>query len=292
MMAHDKRLLAIAICASLVLHTALLALRFAPPAAERAAPFNTGLSVILVNAKHDHAPMQPDALAQANLDGGGAADAGRARSPLPDLGRMNEGTQLEAQRQRVTELERTQRRLLSQLNERQPMTTPVGEPNDSPQLDTRHIRSVEQIQAMARREAEIARDVADYNKRPVKSQLTPSTREVSHALYYTALQKKIELTGTLNFPQHDGKKMYGDLVVYIPVYQDGSLYLKEGGPRIERSSGNSALDAAALVIVRQAAPFGHFPAALMKDGRERVWEIITRFSFTREQQLQTQSVGG
>jgi protein TonB len=236
--------------------------------------------------------MQPDALAQANLDGGGAADVGRARSPLPDLGRMNEGAQLEAQRQRVTELERTQRRLLSQLNERQPMTTPVGEPNDSPQLDTRHIRSVEQIQAMARREAEIARDVADYNKRPVKTQLTPSTREVSHALYYTALQKKIELTGTLNFPQHDGKKMYGDLVVYIPVYQDGSLYLKEGGPRIERSSGNSALDAAALVIVRQAAPFGHFPAALMKDGRERVWEIITRFSFTREQQLQTQSVGG
>ena len=292
MMAHDKRLLWVAICASLVLHAALLTLRFASPAAERAAPFNTGLSVILVNAKHDHAPMQPDALAQANLDGGGAADAGRARSPLPDLGRMNEGTQLEAQRQRVTELERTQRRLLSQLNERQPMTTPVGEPNDSPQLDTRHIRSVEQIQAMARREAEIARDVADYNKRPVKSQLTPSTREVSHALYYTALQKKIELTGTLNFPQHDGKKMYGDLVIYIPVYQDGSLYLKEGGPRIERSSGNSALDAAALVIVRQAAPFGHFPAALMKDGRERVWEIITRFSFTREQQLQTQSVGG
>jgi protein TonB len=292
MMAHDKRFLAIAICASLVLHAALLVLRFAPPAAERAAPFNTGLSVILVNAKHDHAPMQPDALAQANLEGGGAADAGRARSPLPDLGRMNEGTQLEAQRQRVTELERTQRRLLSQLNERQPMTTPVGEPNDSPELDTRHIRSVEQIQAMARREAEIARDVADYNKRPVKTQLTPSTREVSHALYYTALQKKIELTGTLNFPQHDGKKMYGDLVVYIPVYQDGSLYLKEGGPRIERSSGNSALDTAALVIVRQAAPFGHFPAALMKDGRERVWEIITRFSFTREQQLQTQSVGG
>jgi protein TonB len=292
MMAHDKRFLAIAICASLVLHAALLVLRFAPPAAERAAPFNTGLSVILVNAKHDHAPMQPDALAQANLDGGGVADAGRARSPLPDLGRMNEGAQLESQRQRVTELERTQRRLLSQLNERQPMTTPVGEPNDSPQLDTRHIRSVEQIQAMARREAEIARDVADYNKRPVKTQLTPSTREVSHALYYTALQKKIELTGTLNFPQHDGKKMYGDLVVYIPVYQDGSLYLKEGGPRIERSSGNSALDAAALVIVRQAAPFGHFPVVLMKDGRERVWEIITRFSFTREQQLQTQSVGG
>lgn len=292
MIAQDRRLLAVGICASLALHAALLALRFDSPAAERSAPFNTGLSVILVNAKHDHAPMQADALAQANLDGGGVAEAGRARSPLPDLGRMNEGSQLEVQRQRVSELERAQHRLLSQLSEHQPMTMPVGEPNDSPQLDTRNIRSVEQIQAIARREAEIARDVTDYNKRPVKTQLTPSTREVSHALYYTALQKKIELTGTLNFPQRNGKKMYGELVVYIPVYQDGSLYLKDGGPRIERSSGDSALDAAALVIVRQAAPFGHFPATLMKDGRERVWEIITRFSFTREQQLETQSVGG
>lgn len=292
MIAQDRRLLAVGICASLALHAALLALRFDSPAAERSAPFNTGLSVILVNAKHDHAPMQADALAQANLDGGGVAEAGRARSPLPDLGRMNAGSQLEVQRQRVSELERAQHRLLSQLSEHQPMTMPVGEPNDSPQLDTRNIRSVEQIQAIARREAEIARDVTDYNKRPVKTQLTPSTREVSHALYYTALQKKIELTGTLNFPQRNGKKMYGELVVYIPVYQDGSLYLKDGGPRIERSSGDSALDAAALVIVRQAAPFGHFPATLMKDGRERVWEIITRFSFTREQQLETQSVGG
>ena len=292
MITQDRRLLVIGIAASLLLHAALLALRFDPPASERARPFNTGLSVILVNAKHDHAPLQPEALAQANLEGGGDHQAGRARSPLPQLGRVNDGAQLEAQRQRVTELEKTQQRLLSQLNQRQPNALPIGELNDAPQPNDRSVRSVEQIQAMARREAEIARDVTDYNKRPLKNQLTPSTREVSHALYYTALQKKIELTGTLNFPQRDGKKLYGELIVYIPVYYDGSLYMKEGGPRIERSSGNAALDAAALAIVRQAAPFGRFPATLMKDGRERVWEIVTRFSFTREQQLETESIGG
>lgn len=292
MITHDRRLLGIGIGASLLLHAALLALRFDSPAAERIRPFNTGLSVILVNAQHDYAPLQPEALAQANLEGGGQADAGRARSPLPDLGRMHDGAQLEAQRQRVTELETTQQRLLSQLSQRHPSAIPIGEPSDAPQTDERQVRSVEQIQAIARREAEIAREVTDYNKRPLKNQLTPSTREVSHALYYTALQKKIELTGTLNFPQRDGKKLYGELIVYIPVYHDGSLYLKEGGPRIERSSGNAALDAAALAIIRQAAPFGRFPAALMKDGRERVWEIITRFSFTREQQLEAQPIGG
>ena len=292
MITQDRRLLVIGIAASLILHAALLALRFDPPASERARPFNTGLSVILVNAKHDHAPLQPEALAQANLEGGGDHQAGRARSPLPQLGRVNDGAQLEAQQQRVTDLEKTQQRLLSQLNQRQPSALPIGELNDAPQPNDKSVRSVEQIQAMARREAEIAREVSDYNKRPLKNQLTPATREVSHALYYTALQKKIELTGTLNFPQRDGKKLYGELIVYIPVYHDGSLYMKEGGPRIERSSGNAALDAAALAIVRQAAPFGPFPAALMKDGRERVWEIVTRFSFTREQQLETESIGG
>ena len=84
MMAHDRRLLTIGICASVALHAALLALQFDSPASDRARPFNTGLSVILVNANHEHAPLQPDALAQANLDGGGAAQAGRARSPLPE----------------------------------------------------------------------------------------------------------------------------------------------------------------------------------------------------------------
>jgi len=154
------------------------------------------------------------------------------------------------------------------------------------------VRSVEEIQQMARREAEIARDISDYNRRPVKTQLTPSTREVAYALYYTALQKKIELTGTLHFPQRDGKKLYGELIVYIPVYQDGSLYEKEGGPRIERSSGDAALDTGAIAIVRRAAPFGGFPPQLRRDGRETVWEIITRFAFTRDQLLETSAVRG
>ena len=114
MITQDRRLLVIGIAASLILHAALLALRFDPPASERARPFNTGLSVILVNAKHDHAPLQPEALAQANLEGGGDHQAGRARSPLPQLGRVNDGAQLEAQRQRVTDLARGRCQLILQ----------------------------------------------------------------------------------------------------------------------------------------------------------------------------------
>lgn len=292
MFAPDQRPLRIAIAVSLLVHVALLSIRFAAPDAIRMKPLSTGLDVILVNARDQAAPLDADALAQANLDGGGNVDAGRARSPLPNLGQVTEGTQLELQRRRVAELESRQRRLLAQLSKEPAQALPSGEQVDRPDIHGRDVRSVEEIQQMARREAEIARDIADYNRRPVKTQLTPSTREVAYALYYTALQKKIEQTGTLHFPQRDGKKLYGELIVYIPVGQDGSLYEKEGGPRIERSSGDAALDAAAIAIVRRAAPFGGFPPSLRRDGREQVWEIITRFAFTREQLLETSAVRG
>ena len=290
MFAPDQRPLRIAIAVSLLVHAVVLSVHFAAPDAVRMKPLSTGLDVILVNARDQAAPLEAEALAQANLDGGGNADAGRARSPLPNLGQVSEGTQIEMQRRRVAELEARQRRLLAQLSKQNAQALPSGEQVDRPDINGRDVRSVEDIQQMARREAEIARDIADYNRRPVKTQLTPSTREVTYALYYTALQKKIEQTGTLHFPQRDGKKLYGELIVYIPVYQDGSLYEKEGGPRIERSSGDAALDSAAIAIVRRAAPFGSFPAQLRRDGLEHVWEIITRFAFTREQLLETSAV--
>lgn len=106
-------------------------------------------------------------------------------------------------------------------------------------------------------------------------------------MYYTALQQRIERTGTRHFPERDGKKMYGELVVYIPIFEDGSIYEKEGGPRVERSSGNPALDQAALLIVRRAAPFGSFPPGLRREGKAQVWEIVTRFHFTRDQTLES-----
>lgn len=62
-----------------------MAVRFAAPEVFRFQPTDPGLEVILVNAKHDKKPLKADALAQANLDGGGNAASGRAKSPLPDL---------------------------------------------------------------------------------------------------------------------------------------------------------------------------------------------------------------
>ncbi len=141
--------------------------------------------------------------------------------------------------------------------------------------------------AIARQAAEISQTIDDQNKRPRKTFITPSTQEVGYAMYYKTMQKRIEDIGTLNFPQQNGRKLYGELVVQIPVFQDGSIYMKEGGAQVKISSGNPALDAAALAIVRRAAPFGRFPPNMLSNDKDDLWVITTRFKFTREERMET-----
>lgn len=287
----DRQLLSIAVTGSLLLHAALLSIRFVDPDQSALANVNRGLEVILMNTADQRVPLHADALAQVNLDGGGNAERGRATSPLPDLGRSAEGSLLEMQRQRVAELEQQQARLFAQFSANKAERI-MPRPLPTIMTDTMGASDQEATMALlARREAEIARDISDYHQRPVKTQLTPRTRKVAYAMYYTALQQRIEQTGTRHFPEREGKKLYGELIVYIPVFQDGSIYEKEGGPRIERSSGSPALDQAALAIIRRAAPFGQFPAELHRDGKTHVWEIVTRFHFTRDQTLESRTTG-
>ena len=290
----QDRTLVIAVVISLLLHGVLLAVRFAAPEPVRFKPIDPGLEVILVNAKHENKPVKAEALAQANLDGGGNADAGRAKSPLPNLRKSEDGDNVKAARRRVAELEQQQKVLAQNAKQTRtsaPKTTPQESPNPSPPTPAAPDDN-ENSRALARAEAEINRQIEDYNKRPRKTQITPSTREVGYAMYYSQLQKRIENIGTLNFPQQNGKKLYGELVIYIPVFQDGTIYDKEGGPRVERPSGNPALDEAALRIVRRAAPFGRFPENMRTTGKDDVWEIITRFKFTRDDAVQTELRGG
>ncbi len=290
--ATHSRLLPVAAGISLCIHAIVLTLEFQFPESLHFKPLDPALEIILVNASHDKAPLHADALAQADLSGGGNAEAGRATSPLPDLGKSVDGNALEAKRRRIAELEQAQNRIIAQMESKTPRS-PQRTDKIVPQASEKssHKSPQEEAQAIARREAEIAQRIEDYNKRPVKTQITPNTRAVAYAMYYTAVQKRVEQTGTLHFPQKNGKKIYGELVVYIPIFQDGSLYLNEGGPRVERSSGNAELDSAALAIVRRAAPFGKFPSELVQGSKSHVWEIVTRFSFARDDRLSTSLAG-
>ena len=280
-----------AIAISVLAHGALLTVHFAAPQALRFAPADPGLEVILVNARHDKAPLKAEALAQANLDGGGNADFGRAKSPLPDLRKTEDGQSIKEARRKQVALETQQKKLMEQLQQKDsafvvPAQKDKGKPQEAPP-QPQGVDLLDSAKAIARMEAEISKNIEDYNKRPKRTQITPSTRAVGYAMYYKALQERIEKLGTLNFPQKDGRKLYGELIVSIPVFQDGSIFERDGGPRIERSSGNPELDRAALAIVRRSAPFGRFPENMRSVGKDDLWEVITRFKFTREEALET-----
>lgn len=285
--------LTIAVTVSVALHAALLAVRFTAPDAFRLKPADPGLEVVLVNAKHDKKPVKAQALAQANLDGGGNADAGRASSPLPDTQKTEDGENAKAAKRRIVELEEQQRKLLEQMKKKAPLAVPqvtetvklreLPQPNGADLFDSARM--------LARQEAEINRRIQDENSRPRKTRISPSTQEVGYAMYYDAVKQRIEKIGTLNFPQKDGKKLYGELVVSIPIFQDGSIYEKEGGPQVEHSSGNRALDESAVRIVRRAAPFSRFPKNMRSTDKDDVWVVYTRFKFTREEALETELRG-
>jgi protein TonB len=90
--------------------------------------------------------------------------------------------------------------------------------------------------------------------------LSPDTRAAVIAPWLDAWRRKVERLGTLNFPEQLVTGRETAPVLEIEVLADGRL--REA--RVRRSSGNPALDQAALQILRQAAPFPPFPEALAK----------------------------
>ncbi|MDR0934356.1 MAG: TonB family protein [Burkholderiaceae bacterium] len=286
-----NKTLSYAVLVSVLIHGILMFVRFVPPSAFHIVPPDTSLEVVLVNARGKNAPLKPGALAQANLDGGGAMEKGRPKSPLPDTGRFSDGDVLASSERRVASLQNEQKQLAARLKEELgSIPQPKEKPSEKDSADASVKQQAASQETIAGRAAAIDRNIETQGSQPKKIHITPRTREVGYAMYYKAIQRKIEGVGTLNFPQRNGRKLYGELTVYIPVAPDGSLYDKEGGPRVEQSSGSRALDNAALRIVRLSAPFGPFPRKMRMEVNE-VWVIVTRFRFTREDALKTESGG-
>jgi protein TonB len=75
--------LQIALGVSITVHAALLTVRIVDPQAFNRVFQDTPLEVVLVNARSNDRPDKAQAIAQSSMAGGGAADRGRATSPLP-----------------------------------------------------------------------------------------------------------------------------------------------------------------------------------------------------------------
>ena len=100
---------------SVALHAALLSVRFIDPEGFNRVFQDTPLEVILVNAKSSERPDKAQAIAQANMAGGGEADKGRATSPMPYSALTALGDDYEESQRRLDALQEQQNQLLAEL---------------------------------------------------------------------------------------------------------------------------------------------------------------------------------
>jgi protein TonB len=259
--------LAIGIAISILVHAFVLAINFAPDLKPKQRARDQSLEVVLVNARSRQKPVDPQALAQANLDGGGNTDQDRrATTPLPASRRDQTGDQLVSTQKRVQELEALQQKLLAearakvQLPEAQrkvEQPEPTPEPVPAPTGADLAARAM----AMARMEAEIARSVDDYNKRPRKKFVGARTQEYRFAQYIEDWRQKVERIGNLNYPSAARGRLYGNLTLTVEIRADGEIEQII----LSRSSGEPLLDEAAIRIVRMAAPYAAFPPDIRRD---------------------------
>ena len=271
--------LQIALGVSVAVHAALLSVRFIDPEGFNRVFQDTPLEVILVNAKSNVRPDKAQAIAQANLAGGGDAEKGRATSPLPYTALTTVGDDYEEAQRKMDAMQEQQAPLLAQLH-KQLATMPAPDPRQASQ-SAEQASEQEKRRQLVKLLAEIEKRINEENSRPKKRYISPATQEKVYAAYYDTLRNKVEDKGTENFPEQGGKKLYGELTMILTVNHDGRVL----GTEIVQGSGNATLDRRAEAIARAAGPFDAFNREMRREYDQIA--MVARFKFTRDQTLET-----
>ena len=271
-----QRVFAVALGISVLFHALLLSIHFRFPEVMRKFTDAQPLEVVLVNSKSRSRPLKPDVLAQANLDGGGNTDDNRrAKTPLPVTQGVEVGDDLQRATRRVQELEAQQRQLLAQMQQSKISATANPASQARPDLQISGADLASRSLAQMRMEAEAARNVDEYNKRPRKLNVGARAAETSVALYLDEWRRRIERIGTMNYPAEARGKFYGSLQLTVSIDLEGKVVAVQ----LDRSSGVKIIDEAAERIVRLGGPYARLPDTVRKD--YQILEITRTWTFAR-----------
>ena len=277
--------LQLAMFLSFTLHSIfLLGVNFKFPDSNKRIHDGLPLEVVLVNSRSVSKPLQPDALAQTNLDGGGNTDLKRrAKSPLPVLKKNEQlSDQLVRSQRRVAKLEEKAHKLATQAKSEKKIEQQVSAPEtEKPKVETPSAMDLIQSSvAVARLEAQIAKEQEEYQQRPRRMFIGARAKEYAFTRYVDDWRIKVERIGNLNYPEEARRrKIYGNLVLTVSIRADGTVEYVE----INRSSGQKILDDAAIRIVKLASPFAPFSEEMRK--KVDILSITRTWTFTRSDQL-------
>ena len=275
----------VAIVASIALHLfVILGLGFRLPHIPRWEEPHNVMDVVLVNAKSAHRPEKADALAQANLDGGGNTDKKlRASTPLPALDARDPSRELRAAEGRVKALEAEARELMTRMKSKAMVAQMQPRPPGRAKADPDAHDLVAKSEEIARLEAQIRREYQAYQERPKRRFVGARATEYRFAQYVDHWRRRIERVGNLNYPaEAKARHIYGSLQLTVAIRANGEVE----SIQLNRSSGHKVLDEAAIRIVRLAAPFERFPDDIRTD--TDILHITRTWTFTRGDQVVSQ----
>lgn len=272
----------VAIIASLLLHAFVMFMKFSMPAPIRVNPNDARLEVVLLNAQTRARPVTPEVLAQVNQEGGGEHERGRAKSPLAAETVARDGTALQEQRRRVDELERQQRELMTIAKGPQAYVMPE-KPAEAPRPDAADRDDLNAV--LARMQAEIARNVEDYNKRPKRLTFGVNAVGVNYARYVADWATKIERIGTERFPPEARGRQYDSLIITVEIDKHGNVV----DVVVNKKSKYETLNRAVKQIVYAGQPYERFPPEMAREGD--ILQIVRTWTFTNDA-LETRSLRG
>jgi protein TonB len=305
---------AIAIWFSVAAHAVLLAIEFEPELKDVIKRLPS-LEVVLINAKTQQAPDNPELIAQANLDRGGNTDDNRQmKTVLPAQHRQKSDITLqekkeavttaqsvklkankEQEEKRVAQLEKQSEALLTQLKSdnkvafnraKQSVVSALEPDSVQENVSSRQLNRDELLAAsleIDRLEAQIAKQQEAYQKRPKRRFLGARAKTAEDALYLEAWRQKVERIGNMNYPTAaSAQKLYGTLRLTVSIRADGSVE----DITIDKSSGSNLLDEAAINIVNLAAPYAKFSDEMKKT--TDILGITRTWTFTNDDALHTQ----
>lgn len=237
------------------------------------------LEITMAQYRSDLAPEDADFLAQENQVGSGVLDESAAPS-TPFLSDFHADTIQEVRPvpRRTEQVNPVQLQDMTVVatTEESRRVNELREDAVDEQVPVADIASPEELSlAIASLQAQLDLRRQEYAKRPRRYTISSaSTKKSEDALYLDSWRRRIEAVGNLNYPDAARReRLYGSMRMLVAILPDGSV----AEVQVLQSSGHAVLDNAALEIVKLAAPFEPFPAAMRAE--VDILEIIRTWRF-------------
>jgi len=231
-----------------------------PDLAARSNTDNT-LDVVLLNSTNREKPNEADIVSSTDNTGGGL-DEKEASSPLPYE------AVAPAPIQTVTKTANQQPN--NTLSPDQFITASTGDiqlqrltPDETKLEALEKLTGEDAITTKSRRQleqerlaAKIAQRWEDYQKRPKKAFLSPTTTAHDAAKYLADWKQRVVTVGNANYPiKAKAEKLTGTLILTVEINKNGTI----NALHIQNPSKHKLLNDTALRFVRDASPFASFP---------------------------------